>query len=238
MSEEMFIGFGKDDGKLVSGGRSEKYKGKKNQTDRIAFVWVYRDANGNPCLGEKDTPKFKMVNYHYVPSLGYIMAKGDFTTQRFGPPKRRIGTFVLKYKTDRQGTLLKDANGSPQIDFDILEWQLGEDKYRLLASIHEEFPLCGHDLKVTCTDEQFQKLSFAPCAGQAIWQRNEAVRNRVLERVAEMERFMSLCRDMSIEEIKQKLNEAEGNAASGDGASGAGGSTASSINYDDFMDDL
>jgi hypothetical protein len=225
---EALIGFGQDDNKVMNGGRVERYKGKKNQTDRIAIAWFFKDDDGNYRMAESDTPKFKMANYHYAPGLGYINAKGEYTTQKFGPPKRRIGTIVVKYSTDRQGSLPKGADGKPQLDFQIMEWQFGEDKYRLLATIHEEFPLTKHDIKVTCTDAQYQKLSFTACNGEALWQRNENLKSSILERVAEMAHQVSLCRDLSVQEIKEHYGESED----------AVPDVSSDIDYDDLMEDI
>jgi hypothetical protein len=225
---EQLIGFGQDDKKVMTGGRVERYKGKKNHTDRLAIVWFFKDEEGNRRMAETDTPKFKMANYHYAPGLGYINAKGEYTTQKFGPPKRRIGTFVLKYKTDRNGSLPKGADGKPQLDFEVLEWQFGEDKYCLLATIHEEFPLTAHDIKVTCTDDQYQKLSFTACNGQALWQRNDQIREKILERVAEQEHTLSLCRDLSVDEIKQHFGEDTDVVPD----------VSSDIDYDDLMEDI
>lgn len=227
MSEE-FIGFGKDDKKVITGGRMERYKGKKNHTDRISLVWFYKDDQGNYRMGEGDTPKFKMALYHYAPGLGYIASKGEYTTQKFGPPKRRIGTILVRYTTDRNGSLKKDSEGKHILDFEVLEWQFGEDKYRLLATIHEEFPLTTHDIKATCTDDQFQKLSFTACNGQALWQRSDVLKKQVLERVAEMEHQLSLCRDLSVQEIKEHFGEGED----------AVPDVSSDINYDDLIDDI
>jgi len=225
---EELIGFGKEDKKVMTGGRVERYKGKKNHTDRIAIVWFFRNSDGEYQMGEGATPKFKMANYHYAQGLGYIASKGEYTTAKFGAPKRRIGTFVLKYKTDRNGSLSKDANGKPQLDFEILEWQFGEDKYRLLATIHEEFPLTQHDIKVTCTDDQYQKLSFTACNGVALWQRKDEIKQMVLDRVRDQEASLSICRDLSIEEIKQHYGEDEAVVSD----------VSSDIDYDDLMDDI
>lgn len=227
MSEE-FIGFGKNDKKVLSGGRVESYRGKSNQTDRISLVWFYKDESGQYRMGEGDTPKFKMANYHYAPSLGYIASKGEYTIEKFGPPRRRLGTFVIKYTTDRSGNLKTGHDGKPIFDFEILQWQFGEDKYRLLATIHDEFPLTQHDIKVTCTEEQYQKLSFTACNGQALWQRSEKVREDVLLKVKEMEHQMSLCRDMSIDALKEHFNEGESVIPD----------ASSDIDYDDLVADL
>lgn len=226
---EMLIGFGQNDNKVMTGGRSERYKGKKNQTDRVSLCWFYKnEESGEYRMADTDTPKFLMANYHYAPGLGYIAAKGEYTTTKFGPPKRKLGTFIVKYKTDRNGALPKGSDGKAVFDYEVMEWNFGEDKYRLLATIHDEFPLTSHDLKVTCTDDQFQKLSFTACNGNALWQRDERLKKEVLERVAELGAQLSICRDVPIEQIKEHFGEAESVVPN----------MASDINYDDLMEDI
>jgi hypothetical protein len=196
-----FIGFGLNDKEVLNNGQLERYKGKEGQVDRISLVWFYMDEDGNPRMGDGDTPKFARASYHYVPGLGYILPKGEFTAKKFGAPKTRLATYIVKYRTDR--------SGKPQapFEYELMEWQFGPDKFQLLSNINDEFPLVKHDIKVTCSGEQYQKLSFTATAGEALWKKNEEFRAEILRKVAEHGE-MSLARDVSIEEIKNSLGEA------------------------------
>lgn len=229
MSED-FIGFGTNDKAIVEGGQAEKYKGTLNHTDRIAIVWLFKDKAGEYQFDT--TPKFKAVSYHYAQGLGYFLSKGDYTTNTFGPPKKKVGTFVVQYKTDKKGALPKDKEGKPILDFEVKEWGFGEDKYRQLAAIHEEFSLAKHDIKVNCTDEQYQKLTFTACNNTALWQRDPAMKEAVLARVAEMSPHLSLARDLSVEDIKKLQGGGSGSAVA------ATNTVASDVDYDDMMDDI
>jgi len=233
VSEEL-IGFGSGDKSLMNGGRADSYKGEKDRKDRIALVWLNKDEKGEYYFGDDEatkasaTPKFKVASYHYVPGMGYIESVGEYSTAKFGAPKRRIGTFVLQYKTDKQGNLFKGPDGKPVVDFEVKEWKFSEDKYRTLASIHEEFNLCAHDIRIECTDAGFQKMTFTPTNGKALWQRDPTIRKAVLDKVASMEPHFSLTRKVTVEDIKAHLGEGESVVPS----------VSSDINYDDLMDDL
>lgn len=223
------IGFGQNDGKLINNGRLQKYKGKENYTDRIALVWFFQDDDGEYLMSpgdaaagiDADTPKFEASLYHYVDGLGYIKPKGDYTIQRFGAPKRRAGTYVIKYNTDRQGTPKKP------LSYELMEWQISSNKYQKLAAIHSEFPLVYHDLKVTCDGEQYQKLSFSPCNGEALWRRVPEMKEEILAAVKE-QGGLSLARDLPLEEIKAHLGDVPNVVGDGE----------DDTDFDDLLSDL
>lgn len=196
-----FIGFGRGDKEVLNNGRLERYKGKENQTDRIALIWFYKNPEtGEYELGDDATPKFAKSRCHYAPGLGYIKPQGEYTTQKFGAPKIRLGTYVLKYRTDRSG------KPQPPLEYEIMEWQFGSSKFEELASINEEFPLTKHDLKVNCNGEQYQKLTFTACSGEALWRRDPDMRAAVLKAVAD-HGDINLAREVSIDEIKAAMGQ-------------------------------
>jgi hypothetical protein len=225
-----FIGFGIGDKEVLNNGRIERYKGKENHTDRIGMVWLYQDENGEYKMFQgdpdndiqPDTPKFTKAHYHYIPGVGYVMPKGEYTIKKFGAPKLRLGTYIVKYRTDRTGKVLKP------FEYEIMEWQFGTTKFQLLSAINDEFPLVYHDIKVTCTGEQYQKLSFTACSGEALWRQNEALRKEILERV-QQQGDLSLVRDMSLAEIK---------AAVGEEAQVIGAEEDEDQDFDDLLADL
>lgn len=225
MSDDI-IGFGEGDKAVLSGGKAEKYKGRTGEKDRIALCWLFTDDQGKPQFG--GTPKFKSVNTHYVNGLGYFESMGEATSSRFGAPKRRIGTFVVHYRTDKQGQLFKGESGKPIVDLEVKEWSLNESKYRTLYGIHQEFNLTQCDLRVECTDATFQNMTFTPTNGEALWLRDPEVRQRVLDEVAALAPQMSLARKLTLEEIKDHLGEGESVVAN----------VSSDVDYDDLMDDL
>lgn len=71
--------------------------------------------------------------------------------------KFRLATNVLVYKQDLQG------NPVEPFDVMIAIWKFDRDKYGAIRNIIKEWgDPTKYDLLVSCTDEQFQKVSFAP----------------------------------------------------------------------------
>lgn len=195
------IGFGKNDKKIMTGGDLENYKGEKNRTDRIALCWFAKDpSTGKVAMGKDDTPQFIAEEIHYIAGKGYIR-DNEYLRQKMGPPKRRIGTFVVHYRTDKKGNLQKP------FEYEIKPWVFGEAKYRNLAEIHENFPLTTHDIKVVCEDDQFQKMTFYPYPDEAVWQMKESLRNEILEQVDALAHKLTLGRDVPIDELKDHFGD-------------------------------
>lgn len=217
MSE--LIGFGQGDSAYTQG-EVEDYKGEDNTTDLVSICWLQVDEETGELKIEGASPKFKAVEFHYIKGVGYVETS-EYLQNKLGPPKARIGTFLVKYATNRQGDL-KEPLG-----LEVHPWKFSETKYQDLARLHKRFPLTQNDFTITCTDKQFQKLSFMP-AGDAIWQKNEKIRNMVLNKVKALEAKLDLARVVPEDELKEHYNEAVSPAAS----------KASDINYDDLMDGL
>ena len=57
----------------------------------------------------------------------------------------------------------KDGNLLKPLSYDLKVWTFGPDKYIELRSLNAEFPLAAHDLRLTCTDDNFQKLTIQTC---------------------------------------------------------------------------
>jgi hypothetical protein len=203
MSDD-FISFGVNDDD-VSGRRREEFKGKTGKTDRIALCWFKKDSSGHYVINSGTIPLFKKAEIHFHPSLGYFEDLGVETQKLFGTPKTKLLTIVIKYPTDLDGKLDKSAFLSGE--FKILPWKLAPDKFRALKSINDEFPLVTTDLKVSCSDEKFQKMTFSACAGKALWMENEDIRKRVLNEVSLLELKVDLGRRYTLDEIKIKLGQ-------------------------------
>jgi len=174
----------------------KKYAGVKGQTDRLAFVCL------NPATGK---PIVKKAQTHYVEGLGYIKAN-EYTIKRFGKPKARYVTIVGQYATNKLGKIENPKNMVIVCKFFIMP----EKKYALLKAANEEFPLQKHDLLSTCQEEKFQQLQFQSCK-EAAWVLIPEIKAGVLEQVAVMSPYLEnqLCQDLTVEQIKEKLNDVE-----------------------------
>jgi hypothetical protein len=204
MSNDMF-GFDDADDSVLSGGRRQDYKGKKNQTDRIAFVWFGTDAEGNPLMGKEHTPKFIKGMVHYHEQLGYFLEIPGKTGARFGEARMKLATIVVQYPTDTNGTIDKARLKNGEIK--VMVWKISPEKFKQLRAVHEDFPLTFHDVKVTCTDDKFQKQTFTPTANEALWRQVPELRERVLAEVAQVAATLDLGRKLTWDEIRSKMGE-------------------------------
>lgn len=204
MSDDV-IGLGSQE--VMSGGRAPRYKGETGVTDRIALVWFAVDDDGNPKMSKEDEPRIKRDFIHYLEDLGYV-SDCPYLTQKRGQPKIRLGTAIVVYKTDNDGEFPKDGEGNPQFSgFDVMTWEFGRDKYKSLSKIHKQFPLTYHDVLVTCEDSNYQRMSFTPCAGEAVWRKNPKLRQKVLDKVEEIKDQISLGREVPVERLREYFGE-------------------------------
>jgi hypothetical protein len=173
----------------------EKYSGVKGQTDRLAFVHL--NAKGKPIV--------KKAQIHYVEGIGYIKSN-EYTLKKFGAPRARYVTIIGHYKTNKLGKIENPKNMAVNCKFFILS----DKKYALLKAANDEFPLEKHDLMATCVEEKFQQLQFQSCK-EAAWVLIPEVKASVLEQVSKLEPHLDrqLCQDLTVEQIKEKLNDVE-----------------------------
>lgn len=196
------IGFDQGDDDVLSGNQVDFYRGEGGVTDRLSLCWFYEDDDGNLKMSEDDTPKFKRVKCHYIDGKGYVKST-PYIKEKEGPPKDRLGTFVVVYKTDDSGSVQKP------FDYEVRPWGFGQDKFRDLKELHKEFPLTQHDFKARCEGEQFQKLKFTPSADEAIWQQKDSLKEEVLSTVEAIEDQLSLAREVDEQEMKEFYGDAE-----------------------------
>lgn len=118
----------------------------KGETSRIAFV----------LMTPKGTPAIKMTQIFWIEELKKtFIAPKDPTllaecVKLLGEPKVRFGTVIVRYHTDKDGTLL-----SPRIEH--LALTFATDKWPLFKSLAREWPLNKHDVIIVCTEAEFQK---------------------------------------------------------------------------------
>lgn len=177
------FGFENED---IKSGMYDKYKGKKGQVDRGAIVYTDPKA------------MFAGSKYHYKEK--YFLCKKGKCCEVLGPAKWRVGAVLVKYSTDRQGGLKKP------FAFEVLPWIFGEAVYAKLKNVNSEFPLATHDLKINCTNEEFQHLDLTPC-NEAVWLAKDELKNMVLEQAKPIWDFVkkSIAHDLSVEEINDLL---------------------------------
>jgi len=131
---------------------------KKEETSRIGFLLF--DANNSPLI--------KMSYYFYddvarklflAPKDKNLLAK---VVSKLGEPKIRFGTPVIRYQTDQYGNLPE------QWSYSIHAFIFSTDKFPILKALHKEWGLQGHDILMTCTEPEFQKLAMN-VARESLW---------------------------------------------------------------------
>lgn len=189
----------------------ELYKGRAGYTDRIGFA----------------IETVRKARVHYRKGLGYVMcqsspAKKDekgvvvveaqkgLCCKKLGPPKIRLGSVIVHYHTNKLGEI--DPN---HLGYTLKVWVFGEDKYVLIRSYSAEMPIAENDIKIMCTDAEYQKIQFMP-AKDILWKKPQLgwksgiqeEANSMWERVPRL-----LGKVVTDDDILESLGEAAGVAA-------------------------
>lgn len=139
----------------------DRYKGIRNQTDRIAIISSslirgnshFLNKRSFRCLSTKD--------------------RQAICCDQLGSPQQRFGFLLFQYIVDEKGELLDDS----KLQGKIKMWLITESRYEELTQIHKSWPLMDydpkstaggfgvkqHDLMIKCTEENYQKMQFTPC---------------------------------------------------------------------------
>lgn len=184
------IGFDNED---VGGDGVEKYKGRKDYTDRIGFVFPKR---------------VKKTMTHYKDR--YIMCHGGLCCEKLGPPSYRLGTVLIHYGTDKKGNLEKPFR------YTIKTWAFSGKKYEDLRNLNSEWSLERYDIKVTCAEEGYQQLKYVPCS-ESLWQKDARLKAQIEKEAENALKNIYLAADLSNEELRELLGvESAGPAESFD----------------------
>lgn len=207
MAELEVFGFENED---IKGGIYDKYKGKKNQTDRVAIVYTDPKA------------MFAGSKIHFKDR--FFLCKKGKCCEALGPAKWRVGAVLIKYSTDRNGMPKKP------FEYSLYPWVFSEQTYIKLKNTNSEFPLATHDIKISCTNEEYQHLDIIPC-NESIWTAKDELRTAVLEQAKPIWEYVkkSIASDLSVEEINDLL---------GISSAVAGADPTSKIDLDSVLDKI
>jgi len=137
-------GFGSDE---ILSSQFEFYAGKKGRTDRLSF----------PMANVKYCDVHYLEGYFKCHSLDGSVAE---CCTELGAPTQRVGTVALVYHTDKNGVLKSPTS------YELIPWIFGPDKFNQIKAFHGDFPVSTNDVKVTCTEEKYQRLTIVPAKGQ------------------------------------------------------------------------
>lgn len=229
----MQFGFGQNDDDI--GRKSKKFKAEGGRTYQVSFAWWKGIEAGKPNLDES-TPSFVGAQRHFHPQVGFFLNKGPEWTRLAGePPKMAIATVIIVWPTTPKGEIDRTAlaNG----DFEVKPWIFSQDKYDAIRPMHAEWHLGQHDLKIVCTDTQYQKMTFTPC-GVSLFRKlleNEKTQETAKKLIGEVQAVVAeiqneIARDLTLDQIREKL----GNAP----ASPTGASAVAAVDVDSVIDGL
>jgi hypothetical protein len=153
-----FIDFSFGSGDDSVGKKSTRFKAEGGRTYRVSFI-AFKDLNedGTPNLDNEDSIRFAGCERIYKQGVGYILYKGPAYAE-FGQPRHAIATVICVWPCDKDGELdaasFKNGTG-----YQIQPWVFSPDKYNEIKRKHKRFPLTEHDLSLSCTDTQYQKIT-------------------------------------------------------------------------------
>ena len=186
------FGFENDD---IKGGVFTKFKGKKGEIARIGIIYT--------------DPKAMFVGAKAHFKDRFFLCKSGICCDKLGPSKYRVGCAIVKYNTDRMGT------PKTPFSYELYPWLFSESTFIKLKTLNSEFPLASHDIKISCTNDEYQHLDITPC-NETIWQAKEELKTAILNEARAIWDNVkrSVASDLSVEEIKELLGDSSGGGGS------------------------
>jgi hypothetical protein len=236
------IGFGNNDSDLDS--KTKNFKAKEGEKYRISFAWWPGSEEGKPNLGKADespSPEFIAGKRLYLAGVGYFLDKGPEYSKLAGSQSRRqVGTIIVVWPVDSKGQV--DKAKFQENKWQVLPWIFAADKYRTIEQNHIEFPLSMHDLNLSCTDTQYQKMTMSPARENLFRKLLDGAPERaklIIDQVRELIETLpsQFAQDLTIDQIKAKLAGANGGGGGGRGP-GGGGVATNSKELDGMLDDI
>ena len=192
-------------------GGFDKYKPKKGNIDRIGIVYTDPKA------------MVAATRVHYKDR--FFLCKKGKCCEVLGPSKWRVGVVIIKYGTNKEGGLKKP------LEFGLFPWIFSEQTFTKLKNTNSEFSLASHDIKINCTNDEYQHVDITPC-NESIWTAKEDFKAQILEQAKPVWEFIkkSMANDLSTEEINDLLGIASPGAQAAD--------PSSSLDLESVMDKL
>lgn len=153
----------------------DRYVGRKNVTDRLAFVsshvrrgWTYY-INKQRILLPKD-PKLQAL-----------------LRQKEGEPRQEFVIVVFHYSTDEDGNFLPGTEN--KCAGKMKYWRWSEAKYGEYSDLNKKWPIMDtgrfdspqHDLLIKCTEERYQRMTTT-VDPVAHWKRNQRWYQALIEK--------------------------------------------------------
>lgn len=208
---EGVFGIGDGDEKVGKRENRNKFKGKEGEGYRISVAW-WPLKDGLLDLDAK-TPLFIGEKRMFVANVGYFFDKGPEYAKVAGKEGRQaIATIVVKWPADKRGMLDKQRFAAG--DYEVLPWIFSSTRYNEIKEQHEEWGLGAHDLKLTCTDSQYQKMTLMSTKDSCLRiilespKRTEQAK-AISQEIAELAQGMrrELGQDLTLDQIRERLGQ-------------------------------
>ena len=190
------IGF---DDESVEVYEAEFFKGKKGYKYRIAFPLLGEGKDGSP------VPFTLKARVHYKDGFGTFLCRSTADNQEVccktvGDAGLRFGTIIVHYNTDKDGKMKKPFG------YDLKLWYFSDKKFDKLRSLHREFSLAGHDMVVTCDNDDYQHLNFLPTK-ECVMRIKEELAKKIIAQAEKMKPDLKkrLAKSRSVEELREEF---------------------------------
>jgi len=137
------------------------YKGRNGVTDRIGIL-VPSEITFGRVHYTKEAGYFLCQSEWKMSGGQEICAKVAACCDKLEAPRKRFACLVIHYNTLPNGGLVKPFS------YQLKLWRFSDDRYIVLRELNKEFPLAQHDIKITCTDDTFQKMTIQACRDRVV----------------------------------------------------------------------
>lgn len=169
------------------------------------------DALDQVDLLDTSEARFKTVTASFKKEIGYVAWPKNIPPSeekiwaKAGERKDYVITVLLWYPTDREGEVEKERLKH----FRVMPWRFAPEKYDIFRKINKGLLESGSsishvDLNFSCSDTQYQKITITQ-AGPAIYLKNPQLKRLVLEKAVALYSKLNPFRELTIDELREKL---------------------------------
>jgi hypothetical protein len=143
-------------------GIQERYRARSHFIDRGALVFA--DLNA----------MFIAVQAHFKDRFFLCKgSQGSRCCEELGHCRARVGAIFCRYRTNELGIPM------PPFSYDLFPWVFGGITYEKLRLCNVYFPLNMHDIKISCSNEEYQNVNILPCH-ESLWTARADIRSNIL----------------------------------------------------------
>lgn len=153
--------FDQGDQELDSAGYRLKFE--QGRSYRVSFVIFPGGADHKPDFNQAPRwwPSHRYYNEVIRQFVEYTEEHRKFLTGA-NKPRQYAATVVINWPTDLKGKL---DQGRIETDASVKYLLIDKTKYSDIKNLQDEFPFGSHDLGISCTDSQFQKITSRTIKG-------------------------------------------------------------------------